>query len=325
MQPSAPAAGIVVNNVGLKKVIVTPLPPSPAQQRQLLGRPRVQLLNAIQRVNNVQEGSRVKLRKLLLKAFSSKSVKKDWKMFTLRNVDASSIKSRDDLKDEIRVQLSDEIKDDFDVGYIQGCNLISVRTSQDVAEIWNGREVTLWCDGLKISKSSKSLKRKHNELDSDEYSDEETDKKAPKKSKKAKKEEKVEEIVTELKKKHGKDYSPMQYRIWGEMVGGDLHSSLEVPPNTSMFVRAGGETPNRKKDRSVAQALSLIADKMTPNDSPQKANSSNSSPARMIENRSKCYRQLMELHDLKSAGVLTEAEYLEEKRSVVQTLKSFVI
>lgn len=184
-----------MNNVGmeaLKKVIVTPLPPSSAhQQRQLVGarlsqRPRVNANGNVQRVNNLQEGSRMKVRKLLLKAFS-KSVKKDWKMFTLRDVDASSILSRDDLKEEIRVQLRDDIKEDFDVGYIQGCNLISVRSSQDVAEIWNAREVTLWCDGLKISKSSKSLKRKCNELDS---SDEEIDKAQKKRVKRLKRRKK---------------------------------------------------------------------------------------------------------------------------------------
>jgi hypothetical protein len=44
-----------------------------------------------------------------------------------------------------------------------------------------------------------------------------------------------------------------------------------------------------------------------------------SSPAKNIESRSKCYKQLMELHNLKRSGVLTQAEYDREKKSAVDT------
>ena len=249
-------------------------------------------------------------------------------MFTLRNIDTASIKSCDDLKEEIRIQFSDDIRRNFDVGYVQGSNLISVRSSHDVCEVWNskrkGYELTLWCDGLKEGTSCKSRKRKHNEVESDYSSDEEKHQKKRKKSKREEREEKVEESVTLLKEKHGKNFTAMQYRIWGEMIGGDLHSSLETPPNTSMFIRAGGNTPSRRKsDNSVAQALTIIADQFSPSVSQSKpTGGSATSPAKMIENRSKCYRQLKELHDLKSTGVLTEAEYEAEKKSVVQTLKN---
>ena len=133
------------------------------------------------------------------------------------------ISSRDDLKEEIKLQIRDDIKDNFDFGYIQGSNLISVRSSQDISEIWNcinkGKEVTLWCDGLNDSTSSKPRKGKHIEVDLDEYSDDDSTRTMQKKSKKEQQEEKLEEIVTELKGKHGKNYTTMQYRIWGEMVG----------------------------------------------------------------------------------------------------------
>ena len=48
------------------------------------------------------------------------------------------------------------------------------------------------------------------------------------------KEDKVHDTIKELKKKH---VSPMQLRIWSEMVVSELHSSLDKPPNTSMFVK----------------------------------------------------------------------------------------
>jgi len=48
------------------------------------------------------------------------------------------------------------------------------------------------------------------------------------------------------------------------------------------------------------------------------------SPAKIIENRSKCYKQLSELNNLKAAGVLTEEEYQLEKEAVMTTLKTLV-
>jgi hypothetical protein len=64
-----------------------------------------------------------------------------------------------------------------------------------------------------------------------------------------------EETVCSLKEKHGKDYTAMQYRIWGEMVGGGLHSSLDAAPATSMFVCAGGGTPTRNKQERMWHKL----------------------------------------------------------------------
>ena len=77
--------------------------------------------------------------------------------------------------------MCDDIRHDFDVGYIQGSNLISIRSSHDVSEIWKstrkGGEVNLWCDGLLGCKSSKPRKkRKDNEIESDSR-DEESQKK----------------------------------------------------------------------------------------------------------------------------------------------------
>ena len=102
----------------------------------------------------------------------------------------------------------------------------------------------------------------------------------------------------------------MQYRIWGEMVGGGLHSSLDDPRNTSMFARAGGSTPNCKGSDQSFDLLPIRYHESVP-----------TSPAKLIENRSRCYRQISELNNLKIAGVLTEEEYQMEKHAVMATLK----
>ena len=51
-------------------------------------------------------------------------------------------------------------------------------------------------------------------------------------SKRKKKEDKVSSIISDLKKRHGDSYTQMQYRIWGEMISGGLHSSTSDPPST---------------------------------------------------------------------------------------------
>ena len=74
--------------------------------------------------------------KLLLKA-ASKDKKEPVKMFTIRNLNVSLIKTCDDLKNAIRRGLSDDITiNDFDVGYIQGTNVVRVRTLYDLSELW---------------------------------------------------------------------------------------------------------------------------------------------------------------------------------------------
>jgi len=55
-------------------------------------------------------------------------------------------------------------------------------------------------------------------------------------------EEQVKDTIDKLREKHGTCYSPMQFRIWSEMIQGGIHSSLTDCPTSSMFVWARGET-----------------------------------------------------------------------------------
>lgn len=284
----------------------------------------------------------VKVSKVLLKAFSRGS-KKDPKIFTLRDVPTGVISTCKQLKQEIRTQLQRDIAQDhsFDVGYMQGSTPVSIRTPSDIADVWSevnaGKKVVLWCDGLKLPsatpKPSTSRKRKasvciesDNDTDSsdDELSLDENKPKKKKKTAQESREENVEKTVSTLKEKHGKSYTQMQYRIWAEMHAGGLHADLENPPNTSMFTRAGGTTPTRRSSKDgVAEALTHVANQISGILTPVPSGSRGTmgtSPAKLIENRSKCYKQLSELNGLRSAGVLTPQEYLAEKASVMETL-----
>lgn len=48
---------------------------------------------------------------------------------------------------------------------------------------------------------------------------------------------------------------------------------------------------------------------------------SGTSPAKSIDNRSKCYKQLSDLNNLMMTGVLTEDEYKVDKEAIMSTLK----
>ena len=288
---------------GRRQVFVTPLTSGSVHQATSVGGATISVLP-----------------KLLLKAFSKN--KKSFKTFTLRNLLPPT--TVPGLKEEIKDQLQSDVTQDFDVGYYDNSTQISIRTTHDLTELWSdiskGKKVVMWCDGL----------REKRNLEFDEQDSAHPPKKRKSKHVEEKSDSKAEEMVHSLREIHGKSFTPMQYRIWAEMVAGGLHESLEHPPNTSMFCRAGN-TENKKKsaEGTLTEALTVVADKISCALSPaattptRSAGSTNKpSPAKLIENRSKCYRQLSELNSLKSSGVLTEEEYVTEKDAVMETLKN---
>lgn len=115
----------------------------------------------------------------------------------------------------------------------------------------------------------------------------------------------------------------MQVRIWAELIAGGSYTSLDVPPhNNSMFEKAGcggGSSKSLQKDSSVSKVLAEAASAITSafNSPKASAPSLHGSPARLIESRSKLYKQLSELQNL---GVLTDIEYAAEKDTIMELL-----
>ena len=46
------------------------------------------------------------------------------------------------------------------------------------------------------------------------------------------------------------------------------------------------------------------------------------SPAKIIDSRSKCYKQLSELKILKGSDMLSDDEYMSERQAIMATLRS---
>ena len=114
----------------------------------------------------------------------------------------------------------------------------------------------------------------------------------------------------------------MQYRIWGEMISSGLFSNTTEAPETSMFQRAGGKEPMTKKKSDINETIGEFAKHISvassSSSAAQDSGSTGSSPMKAID---KCYRQLSDLSGLRSAGILTEAEFQHEKESVMSKLQ----
>lgn len=112
----------------------------------------------------------------------------------------------------------------------------------------------------------------------------------------------------------------MQVRIWAELIAGGSYTSLDVPPhNNSIAGCGGGSSKSLQKDSSVSKVLAEAASAITSafNSPKASAPSLHGSPARLIESRSKLYKQLSELQNL---GVLTDIEYAAEKDTIMELL-----
>ena len=75
------------------------------------------------------------------------------KVFTLRNINPVCVSKVEDLKSLIKAQLSDDLPDRFDVGYILNNKVVSLRSKEDIRDLMGsvqkGDNVLLWCDGLR--------------------------------------------------------------------------------------------------------------------------------------------------------------------------------
>lgn len=252
--------------------------------------------------------------KAFIRAVSAGGKKTDFKMFTLRNIDTQRLKTCEHLKTFIKENLKEDIEGslDFDVGYLLNNTVINLRSCTDLLEVWrkllSGVDITLWCDGLGKSGG----KKRRSDYDEDE---------APKKKKSEERDERIQELAEDLQSKHGTKYTRMQYRIWSEMVVGGVYKDCDIPPSTTMFKRSGGTFNSAGwKKEDLKQALTQIASAVTPTRSGCSSNST--SPARAIEGRSKCYRQLAELKNLRDSGVLSDEQFEFEREAILATLEN---
>ena len=103
------------------------------------------------------------------------------------------------------------------------------------------------------------------------------------------------------------------------MIIGGLHKSTNTAPSNPLFLRAGGNYPKKPVSSGdmLTQAVTNTASalvKLRPTPNPS---SVVHSPAKVIDGRSKCYRQLSELKSLVESGLLSDEEYQVEHEAIM--------
>lgn len=255
--------------------------------------------------------------------------KKDFSMFTLRDIKPDNISTLDELKEEIFMQCGEDAQLpctlEFKVGYFRRSQKLWINNSQDLQDAWNlirrSERLTLWALGT--AKSSK--KRIKEPVDvSDEEVDSSGRAKKKKKSVSSAEERKVrqQELRDSLQVKHGPKYNAMQYTFWAEAILAQTHSSIDEPPNSPLFnagkSRRSGSSLNEvftglANSISDAMKQSVVATPTT--------KTSTDSPGKAVALRSKYMAQLKELHTLFDLGALNAAEYEEQRIVIVDLMR----
>ena len=236
----------------------------------------------------------------------------------------------------IRAKLIERFKDQvpnsisFDVGYFEGQQhskvwLYSKEDLQAMYIKYPKGEITLWCEGVVSEEESIGHgKRKRDEPVTGA-------------SKRQEKEDEVDTVFRELKYKHGNKYDVPRLCLWARMVTSKLHEDMDSPPNIPAF----NCTPKRpKRGESLASALSGAAVTFANalGDTPRFDNASDVSghdssteplplvsagvsPRKAVDLRMKNYEQLCYLQCLFDDSILSETEFIKQKRSILGFLK----
>ena len=122
----------------------------------------------------------------------------------------------------------------------------------------------------------------------------------------------------------------MQYRVWEEMYLGGAHPSLDTAPSSTMFNRAGGGGSVKRKTghtgtSEIVSAIGDLTSTLSPRFIPSSSGSTTvSSPAKMIDNRTKCYKQLVDLKSLFENNMLSKDEFDAERSVILRVLKKLM-
>lgn len=218
--------------------------------------------------------------------------------------------------------LGDQVPNDlnFDIGYYDGSqhSKIWLCSNGDLEAMYRKYprgEITLWCDGRVNEDMVAGKKRKRD--DSSTVS-----------SKRQKREDKVDSVFEDLQERHGDDYDRPQLRLWARMIVQDVYNDLENPPDS---IPPFGSTPvpRQRKNDSVSSAISgaavaitkALSGTPTSNSEIGPHRQAGVSPGKAIELRMKNYEQLRYVQQLYDDGILSVAEYDDQKQGILGSLK----
>ena len=236
---------------------------------------------------------------------------------------SSVVQLKAKLMEEFEKQVPSTLN--FSVGYFEGRQSTKkwLVSTEDLHAMYfafqqSGKaDIFLWCDGV-CDEGEVTPARKRKRPNDD----------CPP-TKRAEKESEVDDITIDLKDLHGDKYTEPQYRLWARMIINGLHSSREAPPDIPMIT---GFNPTRCSRRPIEDTVANVVSatvKAMATSSPNQHSSSSSvvsqpvgvSPSKVVDIRGKCLTQLGNLKKLFKDAVLTEDEWKEQKKCILDTLK----
>ena len=212
------------------------------------------------------------------------------------------------------------VEGDYNVGFFEGKQqakkwLVSSKDLEAMYVHFQGKPcISLWCDGKEPAAESDEEKTSNKKQKRDHGL-----------SKRNEKEEELEDIFQNLKEKHGNEYSGPQLRLWARMIIAHTHDDMNNPPKVSMITGSVQKQPRRESlTDAFASAATAIAKAISPAHS-QQSDASPSlqvrcSPSKTVDIRMKNLDQLRCLQRLWEDGILTEEEFLAQKRIVLHNL-----
>ena len=222
---------------------------------------------------------------------------------------------------DIKAHLMEELGDDvpssihFDIGYYEKrsskCWLVTGEDLKLMYTTLKSEEISLWCDAeTHDDKKSDGKSKKRNGGTS------------------SKLEEDVDEHFKILTEKYGDTYSVPKRRLWAHTIHCSTHDSYDTPPALPMF----GPPPKRPKKESLAESITNAAVAITKavspstfgaQESPSPATNQPSlvvSPGKSVDLHMKNL-QLWFIQQLFDDNILSQEEFLEQKRSILEALR----
>ena len=224
-----------------------------------------------------------------------------------------------DVKVHLMEELGDEVPSTihFDVGYYEKrSNKCWLVTSEDLDGMYSSiksDDISLWCDAETQGPSDKKSEGKGRRKTGASSSKLEEDN--------------VDKHFRILTEKHGDTYSVPQRRLWARTLHCGTHDSHDTPPTLPMF----GPPPKRQKKEGFTDAMTnaavAFAQAISPSvqDTPKPQHQVQSpvviSPAKSVDLRMKNLQQLRYVQQLFEDNILTQEEYIEQKRSILDSLR----
>ena len=226
---------------------------------------------------------------------------------------------------------------DFQVGYFSGKQskkywLIEDSDLKEMYDKDSRNSIFLWCD--RADERTKEPKRKrsssHETLSS--------------KSKRVEIEEDIEDTVERIKEVHGDKFSYSQYRIWARLVKSGMFKDISVVPPIPAL-QGTPQPPKKVRNESLSDviagaAVTFVNAVRSPDSSVKAQNSvvinaqssplksvpdldaaTSISPCRATDLRMKKLQELRELQNLLENNILNEAEFIEQKAIVLDSLR----